>query len=108
MVRAAALSLLGFSLFTTLVLAAWFKSVDEPWGWKSVVAIFCAALGLTTSVLVWRAPSRTHVLAGLAVMLLSLARVGGPGGWGWVSFALLVITLALTIPVVRAAIVLRG
>jgi len=46
-------------------------------------------MGLTTSALVWRAPSRTHAVAGIVVMAVSLVRIGPPWEWGWVSFALL-------------------
>ena len=107
-VRSAALALLVFSLLTTLTLVVWFRFVADPWGWKPMVAVLNAALGFTTAVLLWRAPSRAHAVAGAAVMLLSLARAGGPGDWGWSTGAFVLVTCALMIPVVRAALLLRS
>ncbi len=102
----AALAMLAFSALTWIALAAWFKVAAEPWTWRSIVTIFAAAASLTTSVLVWRAPSRPHAIAGVVVMLLSLVRVGGPGDWSWTSFLMILITGLLMVPIVRAAIVL--
>jgi hypothetical protein len=104
---AASLSLLTFAVLTTLAIVAWFSRAEQPWNWKAVVAMLAAMLGLTTSALVWRAPSRTHVVAGIVVMGLSLLRVGPPSDWTWVSFALLSVTVLLLVPLVNAAIVLR-
>ena len=55
----------------------------------------------------WRAPSRTHAFMGIGVMVSSLCRIGPPGDWTWVSFALVAITFILLMPLVHAAIVLR-
>ena len=55
----------------------------------------------------WRSPSRTHALMGIGVLVFSLVRIGLPGDWTWVSFALVAITFLLLMPVVHAAIVLR-
>ena len=104
---AASLALLAFAMLTTLALVAWFTRAEEPWSWKAVVAMVSAMLGFMTSALVWRAPSRTHVLAGILAMVLSLARIGAPWDWTWVSFALLSVTMLLLVPLVNAAIVLR-
>ena len=41
-------------------------------------------------------------------MLASLARIGPPGDWTWVSFALVAVTFVLLMPLVHAAIVLRS
>src|SRR4029079_10176700 len=78
------------------------------WSWKSVLAVGCAFLALTTSALVWRAPTRMHAIMGIAVMVFSLVRIGPPGDWTWVSFALVAITFVLLMPLVHAAIVLRS
>jgi hypothetical protein len=105
--RRAALSLLAFSVLTMLMLAAWFGRVAQPWSWRSTLAILCAALGLLASVVVWRIPSRQTALGGVGVMVLSLLRVGLPEDFTWSSFALVVITTLLLVPVVRAAIALK-
>lgn len=104
---AASISLLAFSMLTTLALLAWFSRAEQPWNWKAAVAMFAAMLGLTTSALLWRAPSRTHAIAGIVVMVLSLVRVGPPWDWTWVSFALLSVTALMLVPLVNAAMVLR-
>ena len=100
----AALALLVFSAVTTLALGAWFYSAANPWSWRTIVALVCDALALAASALVWRAPSRTHVVAGAAIMALSLVRV--VGAWTIASAVLFAITAALLVPLVRAAIAL--
>jgi hypothetical protein len=104
---AASLSLLAFATLTTLALVAWFSRAEHPWSWKSIVAMLSAILGLTASALVWRAPSRVHAIAGIAVMVFSLVRVGPPWDWTWVSFALMSVTALMLVPLVNAALVLR-
>lgn len=104
----ASLALLAFSAFTALVLVSWFRLIPAPWNWKSVLAVGCSALAVATSALVWRTPSRGHAVLGIVVMLASLARIGPPGEWTWVSFALIAITFVLLMPLVHAAIVLRS
>jgi hypothetical membrane protein len=104
----ASLALLFFSALTALALVGWFHNNPVPWSWKSVLAVGCAVLAVTTSALVWRAPSRGHAILGIVVMLASLARIGPPGEWTWVSFALVAVTFVLLMPLVHAAIVLRS
>jgi hypothetical protein len=104
---AASLSLLAFAMLTALALVAWFSRVEDPWTWKAVLALLSAMLGLATSALVWRVPTRRHALVGVVVMVLSLLRVGPPWDWTWVSFALLSVTIMMLIPLVNAALVLR-
>jgi hypothetical protein len=107
-VYGAALALLGFSLVSAASVVAWFESRTDAFTWQSALTIFCAALALTTSALVWRAPSRTHAAAGLVVMLLSLVRLGAPSEWGLASVVALLVTLGLAVPLVRAVIQLEG
>lgn len=104
----ASLALLFFGALTAFALVGWFHNNPTPWNWKSVLAVGCSALAVTTSGLVWRAPSRAHAVLGILVMLSSLARIGPPAEWSWVSFALVAITFVLLMPLVHAAIVLRG
>jgi hypothetical protein len=104
---AASLSLLAFTALTTLAVIAWFARAPEPWSWKAFVALVAAMLGVAMSALVWRMPSRAHALAGLGVMTFSLLRIGPPGDWTWVSFALLSVTILLAVPLVHASLVLR-
>jgi hypothetical protein len=102
----ASVSLLAFSTLTGLAIAAWFSRASDPWTWKSVLAIACTALGIATSALVWRRPSRESLLGGMAVMLLSLLRVGPIGEWTWVSAWMVVGTLGLLAPLVHALLLL--
>jgi hypothetical protein len=104
----ASMSLLVFSTLTSIALIGWFHDNPAPWNWRSLIAAACAGLGVTTSALVWRAPSRGHAIMGILVMLLSLVRIGGPSDWTWVSFTLVAVTFVLLMPLVHAAIVLRG
>jgi hypothetical protein len=102
------MALLLFSALTAFALVGWFKGNPVPWSWKSLLAVGCAALAVTTSALVWSAPSRSHAMFGIFIMIASLARIGPPGDWTWVSFALVAITFVLLMPLVHAAIVLRS
>lgn len=104
----ASLSLLAFAALTTLALIAWFTHVTDPWSWKAAVAVFSAMLGVTISALVWRAPSRIYVVAGIMVMVMSLLRIGPPDEWSWVSLTLLAVTTVLMLPLVHAAIVIKS
>jgi predicted membrane-bound dolichyl-phosphate-mannose-protein mannosyltransferase len=104
----ASIALLTFGALTALALASWFHRNEAPWSWKSILAVGCAVLAVTTSGLVWRMPSRNNAILGIIVMLASLARIGGPTEWTWVSFALVAGTFVLLMPLVHAAIVLRG
>jgi hypothetical protein len=103
----ASIALLAFSALTGFALIGWFYRSEVPWSWKSVLAIGCALLGVATSALLWRTPSRLHAVMGIGVMLFSLLRVGPPHDWTWVSFALVALTFLLLMPLVHAAIVLR-
>jgi len=104
----ASIALLFFSALTAFALIAWFKGNPVPWNWKSLLAVGCAVLAVTTSALVWSTPSRGHAILGIVIMLASLARIGPPGEWTWVSFALVAGTFVLLMPLVHAAIVLRN
>jgi hypothetical protein len=103
----ASIALLCFSALTAFALVGWFYRSEVPWNWKSVLAVGCAVLAVTTSALVWRAPTRMHAIMGIGVMLFSLLRIGPPSDWTWVSFALVAVTFILLMPLVHAAIVLR-
>jgi hypothetical protein len=104
----ASLALLFFSALTAIALVGWFYRSATPWNWKVATALLCTVLAVTTSGLVWRAPSRAYALLGIVVMLVSLVRIGPPTEWTWVSFALVAVTFVLLMPLVHAAIVLRG
>lgn len=104
----ASLALLFFSALTAFALVGWFRAAALPWNWKSVLAVGCAVLAVTTSAVIWRAPSRGHAVLGIVIMLASLARIGAPAEWTWVSFALVAVTFVLLMPLVHAAIVLRS
>lgn len=102
------MALLSFSSLTGIALMGWFHENDLPWNWKSILAIGCTVLGVATSALVWRTPTRTRAVLGITVMLASLLRIGPPAKWTWVSFALVAVTFVLLMPLVHAAIVLEN
>jgi hypothetical protein len=104
----ASVALLFFSALTAFGLIVWFKVTPLPWSWRSLLAAGCAFLGVTTSALVWSAPSRGNAMLGIGIMLASLARIGPPADWTWVSFALVAVTFVLLMPLVHAAIVFRN
>jgi hypothetical protein len=109
--RNASYALLAFTTLTTLAVAAWFGREDQPWGFASFVALLSALLGAVATTLMWRRPTREHAIAGLAVMGLSLVRVGNPIAWATPTIALVWLTLIavttlLAIPVAQAVIVL--
>jgi len=104
----ASLALLLFSALTAVALIGWFKGNPVPWNWKSILALGCAVLAVTSSALMWSSPSRSHAVIGSVVLLASLARIGAPGDWTWASFALVAATFVLLMPVVHAAIVIRS
>jgi hypothetical protein len=102
----ASMTLLCFSALTAFALVGWFRGSAAPWTWKSVLATGCAALAVAASALLWSAPSRGNAVLGIVIMVASLARIGPPGDWTWVSFALVAGTFVLLMPLVHAAIVL--
>ncbi|MDB4943112.1 MAG: hypothetical protein JWP97_2646 [Labilithrix sp.] len=102
------MALLFYSALTAFALIAWFHGNPVPWNWKSLLAAGCAVLAVTTSALVWSTPSRSHAVLGIVIMVASLARIGAPAEWTWVSFALVAITFVLLMPLVHAAIVLKN
>lgn len=102
------MALLCFSALTSFAFVGWVHTTGSPWGWKGLLAGSCAALAVVVSALIWWRPSRANVILGIVVMLGSLARVGGPHAWTWVSFALIAVTFLLLMPLVHAAIVLRN
>src|SRR5580698_3763671 len=81
--RNASYALLAFTSLTVLSLVAWFLRADQPWGFASFIAVLTAILGTGATALLWRQPTREHVMAGLAVMAISVLRVGLPSDWTW-------------------------
>jgi hypothetical protein len=106
-VRLAAASLLVFSVVTSIALVAWFWRAEQPWSWRSTLAILGAAGGLAACVAVWRKPSRVTVLSGIGVMVVSLLRVGLPSDWTTASWVLFLLTAILIAPVARLALAIR-
>jgi hypothetical protein len=102
-VKVAVLSLVVFGGIFVVALVAWFATVPDAWTWKSVFAMVCAVLAFGAAALVWRAPKSTHVDLGIAVMVLSLARLGGPRDWTLMSLGLVAMTGLLLVPLVLAA-----
>lgn len=104
----ASIALLCFGALTAIALVGWFsQATDDPWTWKSVLALLCSIGGVATSALVWRAPTRMLVNVGIAIIIVSLGRVGPPNEWTWRSFALIAITLVMLMPLLHATMVLK-
>jgi hypothetical protein len=106
-VTGAAISLLIWSAATFVALAVWFKAPGAV-GWKSLTAVVSAFFGVVASLTLWRSPTRGNAILGIVIMLASLARIGAPAEWTWVSFALVAVTFVLLMPLVHAAMTLRS
>ncbi len=104
----AAISLLVWSGATFAALAVWFSKDPTGLSWKSLTAGATALFGIIASFVLWKSPSRGNAVIGIVVMLVSLARIGGPTDWTWVSFALVAVTFVLLMPLVHAAMTLRS
>ncbi len=102
-VKLAALSLAVFGGLFVVALVAWFATVPDAWTWKSVFAVLCAIVAFGAAALLWLAPKIAHLYLGIAVMVLSLARLGGPRDWTLMSLALVAMTGLLLVPLVLAA-----
>ncbi len=97
--RFGSLALLAFSALTGFALVGWFHVSAVPWTWRSMLATGCAGLAAACSALVWRAPSRTNATVSLAVVLVSLGRIGPRQEWTWASALVAGVTLVLALPV---------
>jgi hypothetical protein len=100
--RWAAIALLVHSLMLCAGLVALFAQSAAPWSWRTLLSLMAVTFSLTTGALVWRAPTRSHVLAGLAVLLLGLLRVGPVESWGAATYAIVIVTAILIVPLARA------
>ncbi len=107
-VTGAAVSLLIWSAATFAALGVWFAKDPAGITWKSLTAAIAALFGVIASLTLWKSPTRGNAVLGIIVMLASLARIGGPSGWTWVSFALVAVTFVLLMPLVHAAMTLRS
>lgn len=107
-VTGAAISLLVWSSATFVALGVWFSSHPGGVTWKSLTAAAAALFGVIASLTLWKSPTRGNAILGILVMLASLARIGGPADWTWVSFALVAVTFVLLMPLVHAAMTLRS
>ena len=103
----AAASLGIYSALSLLALAAYLSVAFEPWTWKSLLVLVCAIAAAVDGALLVRKPAQAHVAMGLTVMGLSTLRVGDPYVWNWASFAILIGTLVLSLPVLRALFMMR-
>jgi hypothetical protein len=95
-------ALLAHGALSAFALFGWISSGGRPWAWKSVVTGVCAVLSFVLSGLLWHTPTRSRAALGALVLLASLARVGPPGDWTWVSFKLVAATFVLLLPVLHA------
>ena len=97
----ASVALLAYSTLTAVSLVAWFARAEDVWTWKSVLALVSCLLGIITSAIVWRFPSRGALAGGMAVMALAYVRVG-TGEWSMVTLVTFLVTTALLVPLVQA------
>jgi hypothetical protein len=98
--------MIGFTAITAVTLVAYFARADEPWSFDSFVALLSLLVGGGAAWQLWRQPTRTHAIAGLAVLGFSLLRVGLPAQWGWATLAVFVVTVLFAVPVARAVMIL--
>ncbi len=79
-----------------------------PWSWRTVLVVIATLVTAASGVLMLKMrPLQAHAAASLTVMLLGLLRVGDPYTWGWASWFIIVSTLGLSIPIVRALLVMQ-
>ena len=79
-----------------------------PWSWRTVLVVISVLVTGASAVLMIRMrPLQAHVAASLTVMALSLLRVGEPYEWGWASWFIIISTLLLILPLVRALLVMQ-
>lgn len=104
----AAISLLVFAALSLLVLLMFWSVAADPWTWKSGLVLICSlTAGLDGVLLLVHRASQAHVAGGLTLMALSTLRVGDPWDWNWASWTILIATLLLAIPLLRALFVMR-
>jgi hypothetical protein len=104
----AAASLLVFGGISLLLLAAWLSVAADVWTWRSLLVLVCGITGAADGAwMLLRGATPAHVAGGLTVMLLSTLRVGDPWEWNWASWTILIGTLVLAIPLVRALWIMR-
>ncbi|MFO0663275.1 MAG: hypothetical protein U0174_04955 [Polyangiaceae bacterium] len=104
----ASMALLLFGGVSCLGLVVWFRLAPSPYLWKAWLTAGTAVGAIATSAALWRKPSRGPALIGVLLMLGSLARIGAPAEWTGFSLVIVSITAVLMMPVVHAALVLRG
>lgn len=104
----ASMALLLFGGISFLGLVVWFRLAPTPFVWKAWVTAGTAVGAIAASAALWRRPARLPAILGLLVMLGSLSRIGAPSEWAGFSLVIVAITAILMMPVVHAALVLRG
>ena len=104
----ASMALLLFGGVSFLGLVVWFRLAPAPYVWKAWVTAGAALGTIITSAALWRKPTRLPAVLGLLLMVGSLARVGLPAEWTSFSLVIVGVTAILMMPVVHAALVLRG
>ena len=104
----AAICLFLYAALSLLVLLAYLSVAFDPWTWKSILVLVCAVAAAADGALIlFRSASQAHMAGGLTVMALSTLRVGDPWDWNWASWTILLVTLVLSFPLIRALFVMR-
>jgi hypothetical protein len=104
----AAICLFLYAGLSLLVLLAFVSVAFDPWTWKSILVLVCAlAAAVDGALLLFRRATQAHIAGGLTVMALSTLRVGDPWDWNWASWTILIVTLLLSVPLIRALFVMR-
>jgi len=92
----------------SLVSLVLFLLAEIPWSWRAVLVVGGLLVsGISAVLMIRMRPSQAHVAATLTVMALSVLRVGEPYDWGWASWFIILSTLALAAPLVRALLVMQ-
>lgn len=103
----AAAAMFAYAGIWVVGLFAYFAA-GVPWSWRTVLVVIATLVTAGCGVLmVKHRPLQAHAAASLTVMLLGLLRVGDPFEWGWASWFIIVSTLALAVPIIRALLVMQ-
>ena len=86
-------------------LVAWTRTPSVV-SWRLAVAAAATIFALALSATLWLVPARKWAVLGLAVLLLSLLRLGLPTAWSLTSWTLAGVTILLCLPLVRASVAL--
>jgi hypothetical protein len=99
--------MLVFATVSLLAFVLWFK-VSDATHWQGMITIGCGITAYPLSALLWLRLSTPIAGASVAVMLLSLLRIGAPESWSGATILVVGLTLVLMMPVLYATYAARN